>query len=73
MPAQKWTRSSMERIESSETAPRLCGQLTYDKGGENGQQGKSLQQMVLGEPDSVMPKNETGPLSYAEHKKKHNS
>ena len=31
---------------------------------------QSLQQMVLGELDSNMQKNETGPLSYSIHKNK---
>ena len=33
---------------------------------------QSLQQMVLGELDSNMQKNETGPLSYTIHKNKFN-
>ena len=31
---------------------------------------QSLQQMVLGELDNYMQKNETGPLSYAIHENK---
>ena len=34
------------------------------------EKNKSLQPMVLGKPDSNMPKNEPGPCSYTRHKNK---
>ena len=53
--------------------PQTYGQLTFDKAGKKGQWNKdslSLQQMVLGKPDSDMQKNEPGPLSYTTPKNK---
>ena len=44
------------RRESPEINPDTCGQLIFSKGGENIKWGKrqSLQQVVLGKPDSSM-------------------
>ena len=59
------------RTENPEMDPQLYGQLIFDKAGKTIQWKKeSLQQMVLGELDSNMQKNETRPLSYTRHKNK---
>ena len=59
------------RIETPELDPQKYGQLIFDKAGKSIQWKKeSLWQMVLGELDSDMQKNETRPLSYIIHKNK---
>ena len=59
------------RIETPELDPQKYGQLIFDKAGKNIQwKKKSLSQMMLGELDSTMRKNETRPLSYTIHKNK---
>ena len=52
--------------------PQLYGQLIFDKAGKNIKQEKiqSFQQMVLGKLESIIQKNETGPLSYSIQKNK---
>ena len=58
------------RIENPELDPQMYGQLIFDKLGKSIQwkQRQFLWQIVLGELDSNMQKNETRPLSYTIHK-----
>ena len=60
------------RIQSSEINPRLYIWCMLDKGGKHIQwENQSLfKQMVLGNVDSYMQKNETGSLFYTVHKNK---
>ena len=61
-----------KRIETPELDPQKYGQLIFDKAGKNIQWYKrqSLYQMVLGELDRNMQKDETRPLSYTIHQNK---
>ena len=59
------------RIETPELDPQKYDQLIFDKAGKYPMEKRqSLQQMVLGELDSNMQKDETRPLSYTIHKNK---
>ena len=55
-------------MEDPEENSQLYGQLIFNKARKKN--GKKKQQMVLGNLDGDMQKNETGPLSYTTHKNK---
>ena len=56
------------KIESLEINPCQCGQLIFDKGDRNIKQ--PLQQMVLGDLDKYMEKNETSPPTHTIYQNK---
>ena len=60
------------RTESPEMNSSLYGQLIFDKGGRSIKWSKKqpLQQMVLGDLDSYVQKNETRSPTYAIHENK---